>query len=502
MNVSDTQRIAGELTRMGFVFTDDVKDADLVIMNTCAVRENAENRAFGNIGHLRHIKDRNPDLIIAVCGCMTKLQDVREKIKRSYPQVDFMFGPDEIGNLPQLLYGIEFDAEAVPYYDRPGRGLVPVMYGCNNFCSYCIVPYTRGRERSRAPEEIIAEVKTLVMDGHNEIMLLGQNVNSYGNDRDDYPSFSQLLRQVNAVDGEFKITFMTSHPKDASHELIDTVLECEKIEKHLHLPLQSGNDDILNAMNRGYTVQQYLDTVNYARNKFPDFSFGTDIIVGFPNETYEQFACTLKMLETVKFSNVFSFIYSKRTGTKAAETDDKITAEEKSRRMTQLLELQKKIAKEKEKMSVSQVKETVELNTDGNDLEQAVRKVGRLIQADERYKAFSRASANSDADADLQCMLGEFSLKRAQLGREVSKPEKDSEKIEEIDTEIKELYSHIMASETMIAYNMAKQEFDAMLNTVTGIISMSASGEDPDTCVPSVQGCGGSCAGCSSSCGQ
>lgn len=360
-NVSDGEKILGLLCEMGYGITEDVSTADLILYNTCAVRENAELKIYGLLGDLKHLKESRPELIIGVCGCMAQQEQVVEKIRKTYKQVDLIFGTFAVNELPRLLYealterGLKVDITeyggGIAEDIRPVRSCgfkagVPIMYGCNNFCSYCIVPYVRGRERSRSPEAVLDEIRTLVGNGCKEIMLLGQNVNSYGKSFDPPIGFSELLRRINALDGDFRVRFMSPHPKDADRELIDTIIECEKICKHMHLPLQSGSDRILKEMNRRYTAEKYMETVSYARSRIPDFSFSTDIIVGFPNETREDFEDTLKILREVKYDNIFSFIYSKRTGTKAALIEDKISDKEKSERMRELLELQREISSE------------------------------------------------------------------------------------------------------------------------------------------------------------
>ena len=360
LNVSDGEKIKGLLKKSGYNFTEDEKKADIIILNTCAVRESAEDRVFGIIGSMKKLKEEKPSLIIGVSGCMTAQEHIAEKIKKSYPQVDFVMGTSAINSLPSLLLeclkGKKFSADTREYDDLSEhteqvrestfKASVPVMFGCNNFCTYCIVPYVRGRERSRRPEDIISEVKQLVSDGYREIMLLGENVNSYGKDLENKMSFPALLRELNKIDGNFIIRFMSSHPKDASHELIDTIFECEKVAKHLHLPVQSGSNSVLDRMNRRYTVEQYLETVSYIRKKDPDFSITTDLIVGFPNETDEEFKSTLDLIRKVKYDNIYSFIYSRRTGTKASEMTDTIPEEVKSRRMRELLEVQREISTE------------------------------------------------------------------------------------------------------------------------------------------------------------
>ena len=360
LNVSDGEKIKGLLRKMGFGFTDDESEADLIMLNTCAVRENAEDRVFGIVGSMKKLKEQRPELMIGIAGCMTAQSHIAEKIKKSYPQVDFVLGTSAINGLPKLLLeclrGARFSADIAEYDDFSAtaeqvrestfKASVPIMFGCNNFCTYCIVPYVRGRERSRRPEDIISEVEGLVRDGYKEIMLLGQNVNSYGNDLGGEMSFPQLLRRLNEIEGDFWIRFMSSHPKDASAGLIDAIFDCEKVAKHLHLPVQSGSDDVLRRMNRRYTAEKYLGIVDEIRRRDPDFSLTTDIIVGFPDETNEDFEATLDIMERVRYDNIYSFIYSKRTGTKAAEMPDGVPEEEKGQRMRRLLALQRDISTE------------------------------------------------------------------------------------------------------------------------------------------------------------
>ncbi len=352
-NMSDGEKIKGMLSGMGYELIDKPDGADLVIFNTCAVRENAEDRVFGNLGALKHEKARNPDMIIAVCGCMTEQEHIVDRIKRSFPHVDLVFGTNALHTLPELLYrqlnerhrsfcvpkcdGII--AEGIPLRRESSLKVsVPIMYGCNNFCSYCIVPYVRGRERSREFNDIIAEVKEALKNGAKEILLLGQNVNSYGKELGK--SFSELLRAINALDGEFRICYMSSHPRDFTKELIDTIAECEKVTRHFHLPVQSGSDRILRLMNRHYTRDDYLGIAEYIRERIPDAALTSDIIVGFPGEDYEDFKDTLSLIERVRFDSLYTFIYSLRKGTKAAEMPDPASKEEKQRWFEELLRVQ------------------------------------------------------------------------------------------------------------------------------------------------------------------
>jgi tRNA-2-methylthio-N6-dimethylallyladenosine synthase len=361
-NVADSERMKGMLSRMGFGFTETPEDADFILFNTCAVREHAVDRVFGNVGALKHVKRRHPGTIIAVCGCMVQQEHVAKKLKEHYPFVGLVFGTHVIHQLPELLWGAlhskkqltvtpQVDgviAEDIPVKrDGTFKAFVPIMYGCNNFCTYCVVPYVRGRERSRDPERIIAEVKELVEQGYTDITLLGQNVNSYGKGEPHGVDFPELLRRVNAIEGDFLIRFMTSHPKDATKELFDTIAVCEKVSRHFHLPFQSGSDRILKAMNRHYDRAQYLSLVEYARKTVPGIAFTSDIIVGFPGETREDFEQTLSLVEEVGFTSLFTFIYSPRVGTPAATMPDPTSKEEKVKRLQELTDLQEKLSAER-----------------------------------------------------------------------------------------------------------------------------------------------------------
>lgn len=361
-NVSDGERIKGILESLGYGFTDDVEKADLILYNTCAVREHAEDRIYGNVGAIKRLKKTNPNLIIALCGCMMQQKRVVDKIRKSYPFVDLVFGTHVIHRIPELIYrvlctgkkvyecpdGAGVIAEDLPIRrDGSIKGWLPIMYGCNNFCSYCIVPYVRGRERSREPEDVIKEAKELIASGCKDITLLGQNVNSYGKNLDRDINFSKLLRQINDLPGDFIIRFMTSHPKDCTKELLDTMASCDKVAKHLHLPFQSGNNRVLKEMNRGYTREKYLELARYARQVMPDLSMTSDVIVGFPGETYEEFRDTVSLIEEVKFTSLFTFIFSPRPGTRAADMPDPISREEKGKWFKELTDAQEKIASER-----------------------------------------------------------------------------------------------------------------------------------------------------------
>ncbi len=360
-NVADSEHIKGMLNEMGYGFTENRTEAKLIIFNTCAVREHAEDRVFGNVGMLKSYKRENSDVIIACCGCMMQQKHIADKIKQSFPFVDLVFGTHVVYRLPELLFNAltkkkrvfelpDMDgaiAEGVPVLrDNDRKAWIPIMYGCNNFCSYCIVPYVRGRERSREAADVIAEAKELIESGYKEITLLGQNVNSYGKDLSPSVTFAQLLKSINELDGDFRIRFMTSHPRDCTKELIETMASCDKIAKHLHLPFQSGNNRVLKAMNRHYNREKYLELINYAKELMGDaLSITSDIIVGFPGETYEEFKDTLSLVEEVKFTSLFTFIYSPRKGT-PAEMEDPVAASEKGRWFRELTDLQEKISAE------------------------------------------------------------------------------------------------------------------------------------------------------------
>ncbi len=361
-NVSDSEILMGMLVSMGYDEASGKDDADIIIYNTCAVRENAELKVFGNLGALKHRKSKNPDLIIGVCGCMMQQKANADEIRRKYKHVDLVFGTHSLYYFPSLLMEVlksrtpvidvrQTDgAIAEDYPVRRGEGpcaWVSVMYGCNNFCSYCIVPYVRGRERSRDKEAIIAEVKTLASEGCKEITLLGQNVNSYGKDKGSDYDFADLLSDVCKVDGIERIRFMTSHPKDISDKLIEVMASNKKVCKQLHLPVQAGNNRVLRSMNRRYTKEEYLEKIAKVKAAMPDITLTTDIIVGFPGETKEEFEDTIDVLKKVRYDTIFSFIYSRRPGTPAAKMEDVLTDEQKKECFNRLLEVQDKISYEK-----------------------------------------------------------------------------------------------------------------------------------------------------------
>ena len=382
-NVSDSEKIKGMLSCMGFNFTQIEEDADFVLFNTCAIREHAQDRVFGNVGALKTIKKRHPSMLIALCGCMMEQEHVVEKIKKSFAFVDLVFGTHSLHHFPELLYNIISKEKRIFEYgiddidivegmpikrDGKFKAWLPIMYGCDNFCSYCIVPYVRGRERSRKSKDIINEAKNLIELGYKDITLLGQNVNSYGKGLDEDINFSKLLKEIDKIDGDYQIRFMTSHPKDATKELIDTMANGVHISHHLHLPFQCGSDRILKAMNRKYDSRKYLDIINYAKSKMDDLSITSDVIIGFPGETYEDFCQTLNLVEEVKFTSLFIFIFSPRNGTPAAKMNDPIFYQEKTKWFKELLKVQEKISAQNcISMVGKKYKVLVEKNNDNED---------------------------------------------------------------------------------------------------------------------------------------
>ena len=357
-NESDSEVLRGYLGAMGYTMTDDEQQAEVIVVNTCAVREHAQMRVFGNVGALTHIKREHPERIVVLCGCMAQSEEIREQVRRSYRMVDLCFGPNELWRFPELLEhtmlvhglpgnrgrvfesgGEDAVAEGMPRLrDGSVKAWLTIMNGCNNFCSYCIVPYVRGRERSRRSADVVAEASALVSAGYRDITLLGQNVNSYGRGLEEETDFSDLLRLINAIPGDFRIRFMTSHPKDATEKLFRTMAECEKCAPHIHLPVQSGSNRILKAMNRQYTREKYLELAQTARRYIPELVLTTDVIVGFPGETEEDFLDTLRLTEEVRFDSMFTFIYSRRPGTPAAKLEDNATREEIQSRFDRLVE--------------------------------------------------------------------------------------------------------------------------------------------------------------------
>ena len=382
MNAHDSEKLLGMLKEMGYEETTEEKDADFVIYNTCCVRENAENKVYGNLGYLKHQKKENPDMRIALCGCMMQQDIVLQKIKEKYKHVDIVFGTFNLYKLAELMYiNMETNAPVFDIWKEHGeivedlpairhfkyKASVNIMFGCNNFCSYCIVPYVRGRERSRCSQDIINEIKALAADGVKEITLLGQNVNSYGKGLDENITFAELLRMVNEIEGIERIRFMTSHPKDLSDELIYAMRDCEKVCNHIHLPFQAGNNEILRRMNRHYTKEHYLGLVEKLRKEIPDIAITTDIIVGFPGESAEDVDDTIDVIKKAKFNGAFTFIYSKRTGTPAAIMEDQVPEAEAKKNFNRVLEALNPVIYELNSEKVGKVYKVMADDVSAND---------------------------------------------------------------------------------------------------------------------------------------
>ena len=352
MNEEDSEKISGMLKTQGYTQTEVREDASIIIFNTCCVRENAENKVFGNLGIVKHQKEKNPDLIVAICGCMMQQKGMADEVLSKFPFVDIIFGTHNAYKFPEYLNRVKtegvqikeiFDKESeivegVPI-DRKSnvKAFVTIMYGCNNFCTYCVVPYVRGRERSRKPEDIIKEIKDLVAQGYKEVTLLGQNVNSYGKGLEEEITFADLLRRINEIDGLERVRFMTSHPKDLNMDVISAIRDCDKLCEQIHLPVQSGSDRVLKVMNRHYTRDYYLDLARKIRKEIPDVTFSTDLIVGFPGETEEDFQDTLDLVNEVKYDAAFTFIYSRRNNTPADKMENQIPDDVKHERFNRLV---------------------------------------------------------------------------------------------------------------------------------------------------------------------
>ncbi len=392
-NESDSQRIRGLLSQMGYRLTDDPEQADVLIFNTCAIREHAENRVFGNVGELKHLWEKKRNLIVGLCGCMMQQERVVARIRKQYPFVNLIFGTFVLPKLPEFIFRLLNGEKRV--VDLTGSGgtnedlpvhrenalktWLPIMYGCNNFCTYCIVPYVRGRERSREADTVVAEAESLIKQGYKELTLLGQNVNSYGKDLETPVTFAELLRRIDRIPGDFVLRFMTSHPKDCTKELIDTVADSTHIAPQLHLPVQAGSDKILQAMNRHYDRGKYLSLASYAREKIPNLTLTTDIIVGFPGETEADFEETLTLVEAVEYDSMFAFCYSIRPGTPAADMENQVPHKDKTRRFARLMALHESIAKKRNARLMGQTLRVLIDGTSDRDGWMTARTPGNLL---------------------------------------------------------------------------------------------------------------------------
>lgn len=382
MNEEDSEKLSGMLKISGYEKTENKKTADLIIFNTCCVRENAEQKVFGNLGALKSVKEKNPNLIIGICGCMMQQDDMANTIIKKFPFVDIIFGTHNSHMLPEYLNRVKQEGKSiVEIWDKEKgiveglpvdrlskiKAFVTIMYGCNNFCTYCIVPYVRGRERSRTPEDIEKEVRELVEEGYKEITLLGQNVNSYGKDLSPALDFADLLLRIDKIEGLERIRFMTSHPKDLSFKVIEAVRDGEKICEHIHLPVQSGSSRLLKKMNRHYDKKYYIDLIRNIKREIPNIALSTDIIVGFPGETEEDFKDTLDLIREVEYDSAFTFLYSPRKGTPAAEMDEMVSEEVKHERFNRLVNLVNEISAKKNREYNNEIVEVLVEGTSKND---------------------------------------------------------------------------------------------------------------------------------------
>ena len=423
-NVNDGERIKGVLVDIGYGLCDKPEDADLILFNTCAVREHAEQRVFGNVGALKGLKEKKPGLIIGLCGCMANQKHVVEKLRKSYPYVDLVFGVDGIDTLPQLIAQklqkhkrVLLDpaqrpviVENIPIRrESEFRAWLPIMYGCDNFCTYCIVPYVRGRERSREPEKIIEECRGLIAEGYKEITLLGQNVNSYGKDLGTDYDFADLLAAINAIPGDYWLRFMSSQPKDATNKLFDTMARCEHVAKQLHLPVQSGCDRVLKAMNRPYTRAKYEEMIAYARSVMPSMVLTSDVIIGFPGETEDEAMQTVDLVEKTQFDALFTFIFSPRPGTPAAKMDDPVSREEKQVWFEKLVDAQNDISAKKHAAYIGRtVKVLVDGESDDPEFPLAARTEGNRLVRMKGDKALIGTFANAKiTDSNTWALYGE-----------------------------------------------------------------------------------------------
>jgi tRNA-2-methylthio-N6-dimethylallyladenosine synthase len=382
MNEEDSEKLSGMLKLSGYTRTEDKTKADLIIFNTCCVRENAELKVFGNLGALKKAKEKNPDLIIAICGCMMQQEGMANNVIHKFPFVDIIFGTHNSHMLPEYLSRVKQEGnsiieiwdkekeivEGLPVDRLSGiKGFVTIMYGCNNFCTYCIVPYVRGRERSRNPEDIENEIKDLVSKGYKEITLLGQNVNSYGKGLEPKIDFADLLRRVNNIEGLERVKFMTSHPKDLTFKVVEAIRDCDKVCEYIHLPVQSGSSNIIKKMNRHYTREYYIDLIKKIKEEIPNIALSTDIIVGFPGETEEDFKQTLDLVKEVEYDSAFTFLYSIRKGTPAADMENQVSDEVKHERFNRLVETLNEISVRKNKEYEGKIVEVLVEGTSKND---------------------------------------------------------------------------------------------------------------------------------------
>ena len=424
MNEEDSEKLSGMLIPMGYKRTADKENADIIIFNTCCVRENAEQKVDGNIGALKNLKKQKPNLIIAVTGCMMQQEGMAKYIITKFPFVDIIIGTHNAYKFPEYLKRIQGgDSSIVEIWDKEEdivegipvdressiKGFVTIMYGCNNFCTYCIVPYVRGRERSRNPEDIINEIKDMVAQGYKEITLLGQNVNSYGKGLSPEINFAELLRRINSIENLERVRFMTSHPKDLSKEVIEVIAEGDKLCEQVHLPVQSGSTNLLNKMNRHYDRLQYLELVKTIKNTIPNVGLSTDIIVGFPGETEEDFAETLSLMEEVRFDLAFTYLYSKRKGTPADEMLEQIPEKVKHERFNRLIEVVNRISAEKNKEYTGKIVEVLVEGYSKNDESKLTgrTRTGKLVNFEGNHKSIGELVSVQITKAHSFSLIGE-----------------------------------------------------------------------------------------------
>ncbi|MDP4145690.1 MAG: tRNA (N6-isopentenyl adenosine(37)-C2)-methylthiotransferase MiaB [Bacillota bacterium] len=424
MNEEDSEKLSGMLKRIGYEKTEEKNEASIIIFNTCCVRENAELKVYGNLGALKKLKEKNPNLIIAICGCMMQQEGMAQDILKKFPFVDIIFGTHNSYKFPEYLNMVKQEGKSIlEIWDKEEgiveglpvdresniKAFVTIMYGCNNFCTYCIVPYVRGRERSRKPEDIENEIIDLISKGYKEITLLGQNVNSYGKSLNPQMTFADLLRRINKIEGLERIRFMTSHPKDLTDDVIAAVAECNKVCEHIHLPVQCGSTNLLKKMNRSYSREQYLELIHKIKKAIPDVALTTDIIIGFPGETEQDFQYTLSLVKEVEYDSAFTFIYSKRKGTPAFEMEEQITDEVKHDRFNRLVETVNEICAKKNKCYEGRIVEVLVEGTSKNDENKLMgrTRTGKLVNFSGNLKKIGELAMVKITKANSFSLVGE-----------------------------------------------------------------------------------------------
>ncbi|MDR2073910.1 MAG: tRNA (N6-isopentenyl adenosine(37)-C2)-methylthiotransferase MiaB [Oscillospiraceae bacterium] len=546
-NEADGESLRGMLKGLGFGFVNSAHEADFIIFNTCAVRHTAENKVLGHLGELKKIKDLNPKLVIALCGCMTEQDSIKERIFKHYSFIDIVLGTNFLKELDEIL-NKKFSLSSNNPQKKNDEFLirqnkfkawVPIISGCNNFCSYCIVPYVRGREKSKDSNEILNEIKGLISKNYKDITLLGQNVNSYGKDLSNKKmSFASLLREINKVGGDYILRFMTSHPKDFTDELIDVLSETQNFCRHIHLPFQSGSNRILKMMNRGYTRESYLEIVRKIRGKLPETILTSDVIVGFPGETEKDFKDTLSLISEVGFISLFSFIYSPREGTAASKFPDFVERQEKKRRMERLLKLQREISRkildemvglsfcalvESKKGNEILARTTQNLIVEIKNCEYLQGKLLRvrimshehgilkgevinviereeilkkakdlnlIIQQSNEFLKFIQSKSELEKDLKYKAYREEFDSKKNQLNEEMANEHCDSKKVSSLSEDLRIIFGKMQKSESMANFENSRRDFESLISEVTSMVSSCLIDDFTRS------GCGGSCVSC------